>query len=236
MVGPRRQWPRRLLRRNSIAGGAADAKPALLLRCPASTARRQRGGRHGRSREVQREQQLGLGVAAAILIWRSAIFGFQLFGGGEQRQPPAPTSAFYTDDNGKTFFKDNIDKVVPFDHNGKQAYRADVFQVPRRQAVRRPDLPPHRHRPKGDGGVHPRSPRTPTALLVGRSRCRHGGQAMPRRRTTDLAVRATTITCRATPSAVKCPTAQRAQLVHSPSAIHAPQPRAGRCGRPVAGD
>lgn len=43
------------------------------------------------------------------------------------RVPPPPTKAFYTDDDGKTFFEDAIGKVSPFLHNGKPAVRAHVY-------------------------------------------------------------------------------------------------------------
>ena len=75
-------------------------------------------------------KKLGLGVAAAILIIALGIFSFQLRGAGDANAAPVPTSAFYTDDNGKSFFKDDINKLSPFDHGGKQAYRADVFKGP----------------------------------------------------------------------------------------------------------
>jgi len=39
----------------------------------------------------------------------------------------APSSAFYSDDDGKTWFKDDYDKIAPFDHNGKPAVRAYVY-------------------------------------------------------------------------------------------------------------
>jgi hypothetical protein len=37
---------------------------------------------------------------------------------------------FYSDDDGKTWFLDDPSKGSPFDHNGKQAYRAIVFRCP----------------------------------------------------------------------------------------------------------
>ncbi len=36
--------------------------------------------------------------------------------------------AFYSDDDGQTYFVDSVDKLFPFDHNGRQAYRAYVFR------------------------------------------------------------------------------------------------------------
>ena len=45
------------------------------------------------------------------------------------RQVPARlTQSFYTDDEGANYFVDDIDKLTPFDHNGKQAYRAYVYR------------------------------------------------------------------------------------------------------------
>ena len=78
---------------------------------------------------VNGNRRLGVGVGAALLIGALSVIGFQVFGGGGTGVAVA-SSAFYTDDNGKTFFKDDLYKVVPFEHNGKQAYRADVFQCP----------------------------------------------------------------------------------------------------------
>jgi hypothetical protein len=44
---------------------------------------------------------------------------------------PAPsvviTNAYYSDDDGQTYFTDSIYRVPPFDHNGKTAVRAAVF-------------------------------------------------------------------------------------------------------------
>jgi hypothetical protein len=58
---------------------------------------------------------LGAGVALAIWANGSGI--------------PGPLKrAYYSDDDGKTYFADDFDKIYPFDHNGKQAYRASVCQ------------------------------------------------------------------------------------------------------------
>jgi hypothetical protein len=72
--------------------------------------------------------RFGPGIGALILLVGIALIALQYVGGGNAAAAPART-VFYTDDNGKTFFKDNF-KAAPFDHNGKQAYRADVFKSP----------------------------------------------------------------------------------------------------------
>jgi hypothetical protein len=40
----------------------------------------------------------------------------------------AVPKAFYSDDDGQTWFVDDAMKPVPFDHNGKQAFRVKVFR------------------------------------------------------------------------------------------------------------
>ena len=42
---------------------------------------------------------------------------------------PQVKYAFCTDDDGQSYFRDDVNKLFPFDHNGKQAYRAYVFQT-----------------------------------------------------------------------------------------------------------
>ena len=70
--------------------------------------------------------RLGTGVAIAVLVVGMAVIGYQVLGGGGTGLP-VTDQAFYTDDDGKTYFEDDLYKVVPFTRNGKQAYRADVF-------------------------------------------------------------------------------------------------------------
>jgi hypothetical protein len=70
----------------------------------------------------------GIGVAIALLAIAAVGLGYQFLGARESGAGAPQKTAFYTDDNGKSFFKDDLFKVSPFDHNGKQAYRCDVFQ------------------------------------------------------------------------------------------------------------
>ena len=75
---------------------------------------------------LNRHRGLTSGIALSAVL---AAVGFALydrFGAG--RPGPSPTNqAYYTDDDGQTLFADKMDKVCPFDHNGKPAYRAYVF-------------------------------------------------------------------------------------------------------------
>lgn len=67
------------------------------------------------------------GVTAGILILAIVIIAWQAMGprGGT---PPIPTKAFFSDDDGQTWFVDSVEKIPPFDHNGKPAYRVQLFR------------------------------------------------------------------------------------------------------------
>src|SRR4051794_23711365 len=73
-------------------------------------------------------RKLGPGVGIALILLAISLMAYQ-FSGGSTKGVIAPKTVFYTDDQGKSFFKDSV-KVVPFDHDGKQTFRADVFQGP----------------------------------------------------------------------------------------------------------
>ena len=63
---------------------------------------------------------IGIGlcaVAVPIMIWANS-----------SGVPGRASKAYYSDDDGKTFFADDIDKLYPFERNGKQAYRAYVYE------------------------------------------------------------------------------------------------------------
>ena len=76
---------------------------------------------------INENSKIGYGVAAGIAVVALGLIAMNLRGGGGA-SGLVPETTFYTDDNGKTFFKDDVYKVSPFDRNGKKAYRADVFK------------------------------------------------------------------------------------------------------------
>jgi len=61
-----------------------------------------------------------IAVAAAFIIWNGASGRTASSAGGEK--------AFFTDDDGKTWFKDDVKKLPPFERNGKQAVRCFVYR------------------------------------------------------------------------------------------------------------
>ena len=60
---------------------------------------------------------IGLLVIGAIIYWLT----------GTESAPVVASQAFYTTDEGQTWFKDDIRKIPPFDHNGKPAYRCYLY-------------------------------------------------------------------------------------------------------------
>lgn len=65
-------------------------------------------------------------VACAVLAAAAVVIVVESHAG---HRPGPVTVAFYSDDDGQTYFRDDVNKLYPFvDQSGKQAYRADVFR------------------------------------------------------------------------------------------------------------
>jgi len=64
------------------------------------------------------------GTAAIILIAVGFII-YQLSGGGA---PSVATEAYFTIDDGQTWFADDINKIPPFQKDGKEAVKAYVYK------------------------------------------------------------------------------------------------------------
>ena len=61
---------------------------------------------------------LGVGAIALVVSMRSAS--------GPSASVP---QYYYTNDDGKTYFRDSAERITPFDHDGKPAVRAHVFKA-----------------------------------------------------------------------------------------------------------
>jgi hypothetical protein len=68
------------------------------------------------------------GVTAGIVVIAIAVIIWQLWGGSNPVSSASGAQQYYSDDDGATYFADAATKIPPFDHNGKQAVRALVFQ------------------------------------------------------------------------------------------------------------
>jgi hypothetical protein len=80
-----------------------------------------------RVRDAMNERPaLGIGVGAGVILIAIFFMFVRMHGGGAGTEL-LPKSAWYTDDDGQSFFVDSADKVSPFDHKGKVAVRACYY-------------------------------------------------------------------------------------------------------------
>jgi hypothetical protein len=77
--------------------------------------------------KIIQNPRVGLGAACALLIISIGIIALQLRG---PALPAATAQAFFTVDDGKTWFADDLAKLPPFDKDGKEAVRAYVYRCP----------------------------------------------------------------------------------------------------------
>jgi hypothetical protein len=78
------------------------------------------------STREEKMKRLGPGIAIALLLAAVGTIGYQVAGGRTNVAAPSK-QAFYSED-AKTAFRDRLNRISPFDHNGKKAYRVDVFK------------------------------------------------------------------------------------------------------------
>jgi hypothetical protein len=77
-------------------------------------------------RETLQKKPAAAGVAALLLILACAAVILSETKG--QSNYSFAGKVFYSDDDGKTWFLDDLTKGSPFDHDGKPAYRAMVYR------------------------------------------------------------------------------------------------------------
>ncbi len=64
-------------------------------------------------------------IGGSVIVLAAVLMAFQLMQRPESDL--ASARSFYTVDDGKTWFSDGADKLPPFTHEGKTAYRCYVF-------------------------------------------------------------------------------------------------------------
>ena len=72
---------------------------------------------------INKRQRTTTGIVVAVI---AVAIGMAVW--SQQTAPARSDKAYYSDETGASFFADSIDRVYPFDHNGKPAYRAFVYQ------------------------------------------------------------------------------------------------------------
>jgi hypothetical protein len=75
--------------------------------------------------QVNDRKSLVAGAAVVLIL----VAGYVIFTQVRQTMGTAgPGDAYFTNDDGKTFFYDDAQKLTPFDKDGKPAVRAHVFE------------------------------------------------------------------------------------------------------------
>jgi len=77
--------------------------------------------------KINKSQQISMTAAVCVIVIALSFIIWQMTKGGPSLSA-AMTKAFYSDDDGKTWFVDDAQKIVPFDHHGKEAVRVRVFR------------------------------------------------------------------------------------------------------------
>jgi hypothetical protein len=67
------------------------------------------------------------GIVLLVLVW--LVYSMFLSNSVPTGAPAGPTQAYFSDDDGATWFADDIANIAPYDHNGKQAVRCYVFST-----------------------------------------------------------------------------------------------------------
>jgi hypothetical protein len=77
----------------------------------------------GIRRVIQGKPLAGVGMAVLLLFLAGAILARQFW--PEKRAKLS--QAYYSDDDGQTWFQDSVYRVAPFDHNGRNAVIAEIY-------------------------------------------------------------------------------------------------------------
>jgi hypothetical protein len=86
-------------------------------------------------RETMNENpRLTVGIVCTIALVATGFVVMQVLAGRRTFPSKSPNS-FYTIDDGKTFFVASSDNIPPFEHEGKQAVHAIVFECSGKQFV-----------------------------------------------------------------------------------------------------
>ena len=77
--------------------------------------------------------RIGIALGAAAILLAVIFLWPTLFAGAPHAS--MPSRVYFSDDDGKTFFTDDSSNIPPFDHGGKQALQAAVFECGGKQFV-----------------------------------------------------------------------------------------------------
>ena len=67
-------------------------------------------------------------IVLGLVLLLMGFLAWSLRGGESEQEVSAVASAYYSTDDGQSWFVDDRAKIPPFEHQGKPAYRAYVFK------------------------------------------------------------------------------------------------------------
>jgi len=76
---------------------------------------------------INQKPALAAGVSGAIVLIAIIVLWLTLRSNKGGQSQFLPTKNFFSDDDGATYYVDDITNIPPYDHNGKKAYIAKVF-------------------------------------------------------------------------------------------------------------
>lgn len=137
---------------------------------------------------LNQHRSVATGVTLAILAVALVTIGYQCTRGSRGPRP-ASGQAFFSTDDGATWFRDDATKIPPFDKDGKPAYRVAVYEcadgepfvshmerypaeVKRRLEAARGGAPT---RPAGTPGSAPPSPPVTEMMVRGQREVKEAG-------------------------------------------------------------
>jgi hypothetical protein len=74
---------------------------------------------------LNKQPAIVTGATLGIVVLALLFIIYQLTSSG---RPRIPTKAYFSDDDGASYFSDDINLLAPFDHGGKEAVKANVFK------------------------------------------------------------------------------------------------------------
>ena len=82
---------------------------------------------------LNKSRALLLGIAVAGIVGAAIIWRVTASSGASEKELSAYELAWFTTDDGRTWFPDDANKLPPFDRDGKPAHRAYVYRKPGQQ-------------------------------------------------------------------------------------------------------
>jgi hypothetical protein len=77
--------------------------------------------------KLNKNQSITTIVTIVIIVVAIGIIVWQMM---PERMPVIVSKSYYSNDDGKTFFEDTSDKIVPYEKDGKEVVKAHVFVCP----------------------------------------------------------------------------------------------------------